>query len=184
VRVSVPTDLLLVQRAAGGDVGAFEMLVRRYQLGVFRLCVRMLEDRQAAEDAAQDVFLVAWRSMGRFRGEAKFSTWLYRIATNRCLRELRRRRAPTVELPEGLAATEGVPHLVVEAAEGLAAVGAAMGRLSLEQRVALLLREVEGLSYDQIAEVLGVSVAAVKSRIYRARVEVARDLGARNGDRG
>jgi RNA polymerase sigma-70 factor, ECF subfamily len=183
VRVSVPTDLLLVQRAAGGDVGAFEMLVRRYQLGVFRLCVRMLEDRQAAEDAAQDVFLVAWRSMGRFRGEAKFSTWLYRIATNRCLRELRR-RAPTLELPEGLAATEGVPHLVVEAAEGLAAVGAAMGRLSLEQRMALLLREVEGLSYDQIAEVLGVSVAAVKSRIYRARVEVARDLGARNGDRG
>ena len=181
--MSAPSDLLLVQRAAGGDVGAFEMLVRRYQLRVVRLCVRMLGDRHAAEDAAQDVFLVAWRSMGRFRGDAKFSTWLYRIATNRCVRELRRRPAPTVELPEGLAATEGIPHLAVEAAEGLAAVGAAIGRLSLEQRVPLLLREVEGLPYDQIAEVLGVSVAAVKSRIYRARVEVARDLGARNGDR-
>ena len=175
--------MLLVQRAAGGDVGAFEMLVRRYQLRVVRLCVRMLKDRQAAEDAAQDVFLMAWRSMGRFRGDAKFSTWLYRIATNHCLRELRRRQAPTVELPEGLAATEGIPHLEAEAAEGLAAVGAAIGRLSLEQRVPLLLREVEGLPYDQIAEVLGVSVAAVKSRIYRARVEVARDLAARNGDR-
>ena len=125
--MSAPSDLLLVQRAAGGDVGAFEMLVRRYQLRVVRLCVRMLGDRHAAEDAAQDVFLVAWRSMGRFRGDAKFSTWLYRIATNRCLGELRRRRAPTLELPEGLAATEGIPHLAVEAAEGLAAVGAAVG---------------------------------------------------------
>ena len=182
--MSGPSDLLLVQRAAGGDVGAFEVLVRRYQLRVIRLCLRMLGDRHAAEDAAQDVFLVVWRSMGRFRGDAKFSTWLYRIATNRCVRELRRRPAPTSELPEGLAATEGIPHLVFEAAEGLAAAGAAVARLSLDQRVPLLLREVEGLSYGEIAEVLGVSVAAVKSRIYRARVEVARYLGARSGDRG
>ncbi len=182
--MSGPSDLLLVQRAAGGDVGAFEVLVRRYQLRVIRLCVRMLGDRYAAEDAAQDVFLVVWRSMGRFRGDAKFSTWLYRIATNRCVRELRRRPAPTSELPEGLAAREGIPHLAVEAAEGLAAAGAAVARLSLDQRVPLLLREVEGLSYGEIAEVLGVSVAAVKSRIYRARVEVARYLGARSGDRG
>ena len=76
-----------------------------------------------------------------------------------------------------------VPSWWLEAAEGFAAVGAAVGRLSLEQRAALLLREVEGLSYDQIAEVLGVSVAAVKSRIYRARVEVARDLGNRTEGR-
>jgi RNA polymerase sigma-70 factor, ECF subfamily len=180
--VSAPSDILLVERASGGDVGAFEVLVRRYQLPIIRLCVGMLGDRHAAEDAAQDVFFSVWRSMGRFRRDAQFSTWLYRIATNQCLRDIRRRPAQTAQLPEDLPATEGSPHRELEAAEGHATVSAAVGRLSGEQRAALLLREVEGLSYDQIAEVLGVSMAAVKSRIYRARTDLARDLGNRDLD--
>jgi RNA polymerase sigma-70 factor, ECF subfamily len=179
--VSVPNDVLLAQRASAGDVGAFEVLVRRYQLPIIRLCIGMLGDPQAAEDAAQDVFFSAWRSLGRFRGDAQFSTWLFRVATNQCLRDIRRRPAQAAQLPEDLPAAEaGTPHAQVEAAEAVAAVSAAVARLSPEQRAALLLREVEGLSYDQIAEVLGVSMAAVKSRIYHARVELARDLGSRS----
>ena len=175
--------MLLVQRASGGDVRAFEVLVRRYQTPILRLCVGMLGDRHAAEDAAQDAFFSAWRSLGRFRGDAQFSTWLYRIATNQCLRDMRRRPARTAELPADLPAAEGeAPHNRLEAAEAGAAVSAAVARLSPEQRVALLLRELGGLSYDQIAEVLGVSMPAVKSRIYHARVELARDLGAHGLD--
>ena len=176
--MSAPSDLLLVERASGGDIGAFDVLVRRYQLPVIRLCVGMLGDRHAAEDAAQDVFFSAWRSMSRFRGDARFSTWLFRVATNQCLRDIRRRPAQTAQLPDDLAGTGGSPQGELETAEGYAAVSAAVGRLSAEQRAALLLREVEGLSYDQIAEVLGVSMAAVKSRIYRARTDLARDLSA------
>ena len=103
-----------------------------------RLCVGMLGDRHAAEDAAQDAFFSAWRSMGRFRGDAQFSTWLYRIATNQCLRDIHRRPAQTAQLPEHLPATEGYPHAELEAAEAMAAVSAAVARLSPEQRVALL----------------------------------------------
>ncbi len=177
--MSAPSDVLLVERAAGGDVRAFEVLVRRYQLPIIRLCVGMLGDRHAAEDAAQDVFFSVWRSLGRFRGDAQFSTWLFRVATNQCLRDIRRRPAHTARVPEDLPATEGSPQGELEAAEGYAAVSAAVGRLSAEQRAALLLREVEGLTYDQIAEVLGVSMTAVKSRIYRARTELANDLSGR-----
>jgi RNA polymerase sigma-70 factor, ECF subfamily len=181
--VSAPSDRLLVQRASAGDVQAFEALVRRHQVAVIRLCVGMLGDGHAAEDAAQDVFFSAWRSLGQFRGDAQFSTWLYRIATNQCLRSIRRRPPPVTQLPEDLPAGEsGAPHSRLEAAEATAAVSAAVARLSPEQRVALLLRQVEGLSYDQIAEVLGVSMAAVKSRIYHARVELARDLAEGDGE--
>ena len=111
-------------------------------------------------------------------GDARFSTWLFRVATNQCLRDIRRRPAQTAQLPDDLAGTGGSPQGELETAEGYAAVSAAVGRLSAEQRAALLLHEVEGLSYDQIAEVLGVSMAAVKSRIYRARTDLARDLSA------
>jgi RNA polymerase sigma-70 factor, ECF subfamily len=181
--VSAPSDLLLVERASGGDVRAFEVLVRRYQLPIIRLCVGMLGDQNAAEDAAQDVFFSVWRSMGRFRGDAQFSTWLFRVAMNQCLRDIRRRPAQTARLPEDLPATGGSPQGELDAAEGYAVVSAAVGRLSSEQRAALLLREVEGLSYEQIAEVLGVSMAAVKSRIYRARTDLVRDLSAASGRR-
>jgi RNA polymerase sigma-70 factor (ECF subfamily) len=173
---TAPTDVVLVERAAGGDVGAYEVLVRRYELPIVRLCVNMLGDAQAAEDAAQEVFFAAWRSLGRFRYNATFSTWLYRIAVNRCLRDLRRQRGPTVPLPDDLPTSHGLPHSELEAAELNIAVKTAVSRLPPEQRVVLLLREVEDLSYDQISMVLGVSMSAVKSRLYRARVDLARAL--------
>lgn len=171
-------DGVLVARAAEGDVAAFEGLVRRYQLQVFRMCVNMLGDEHAARDASQDVFFVLWRGLVKFRGEAKFSTYLYRVATNRCLKELSRRRPePTVDAdrqPTRL----GLPEPEVEAAETMEAVRVAVAALTAEQRAPLLLREVEGLGYVEIATVLGVSVAAVKSRLNRARAEVAQGLEA------
>ncbi len=120
---------------------------------------------------------------GAVPGDAQFSTWLFRVATNQCLRDIRRRPAQTARLPEDLPATGGSPQGELDAAEGYAVVSAAVGRLSSEQRAASLLREVEGLSYEQIAEVLGVSMAAVKSRIYRARTDLVRDLSAASGRR-
>jgi RNA polymerase sigma-70 factor (ECF subfamily) len=136
----------------------------------------MLGDTHAGEDAAQDAFFAAWRSLGRFRQDAKFSTWLYRIAMNRCLRDLRRRKDPPGRVPEDLPTSRGVPETELETAESIRAVSVAVALLAAERRIPLLLREVEGLSYDQIAEVLGVSMTAVKSRIYRARLDLVRTL--------
>lgn len=161
-------------RAATGDMDAFALLVRRYERRVFRLCVNMLGDEHAAVDAAQDVFFTAWRSLTRFRGDAKFSTYLYRIATNRCLKELGRRPPEEPWGSRELPSRHGLGEAEVEARETLETVSRAVGALTVEQRSVLLLRDVEGLGYSEIAAVLGVSVAAVKSRLNRARVEVAR----------
>jgi RNA polymerase sigma-70 factor (ECF subfamily) len=174
-RVSELREPQLVTRAAEGDVNAFEELVRRYQLPIYRLCLGMLGNRHDAEDAAQDAFLTAWRAVGRFRGESKFSTWLYRLAVNRCLRQLSRRPAPAGEITER-AGSLGDPEAEFEAVERMGAIAAAVGRLTPEQRVPFILREVEGLTYNEIAEVLGVTMTAVKSRLNRARVELARLL--------
>jgi RNA polymerase sigma-70 factor, ECF subfamily len=166
------TDTLLVIRAANGDVAAFEQLVRRYQLPIYRHCLNMLGNAGDADEAAQDVFFTVWRSLGRFRGDAAFSTWLYRIATNRCLKTLRQRPQPTAPLVEQKSSL-GLPEGEFEGKQTGELVGRAVAALTPQQRTVLLLREVEGLPYEQIAGVLGVSVAAVKSRLNRARVEIA-----------
>ena len=174
--VTPPGDALLAQRAAQGDLDAFDVLVRRYQLPIYRVCLNILGDTHAAQDAAQDTFFTAWRAIGRYRGDAKLSTWLYRIATNRCLKELKRRERPTDPLPD-LPSTAGTPEEHYEAVAHVADVAGALARLPADQRVAMLLRDVEGLAYGDIAEVLGVSMTVVKSRIYRARLQLARRLG-------
>lgn len=166
------TESILVVRAANGDIDAYEQLVRRYQLPIYRHCLNMLGDEGDAAEAAQDVFFTVWRSLGRFRRESAFSTWLYRIATNRCLKSLRQRPQPTVPLVE-LATPLGLPEGEFEGKQSAQLVARAIASLTPQQRAALLLREVEGLTYEQIAKVLGVSVAAVKSRLNRARMEIA-----------
>ncbi len=171
-------DEQLVARVASGDVPAFELLVGRYQVVVYRLCAHMLGDGGYAEEAAQDVFMTVWRASGGLRGESKFSTWLYRVTTNRCLYHLRRRRPQLVEMVDR-PGTLGSPEAAYEAREDLAAVAAAVARLSVDTRAALLLRDVEGLAYAEIAAALGVSLAAVKSRLNRARTAVACELRLR-----
>ena len=166
------TDNVLIVRAANGDIDAYEQLVRRYQLPIYRHCLNMLDDEGDAAEAAQDVFFTVWRSLSRFRGDSAFSTWLYRIATNRCLKVLRQRRQPTVPLVDQQT-SHGLPEGEFEGKQTGALVARAIASLTPPQRATLLLREVEGLTYEQIARVLGVSVAAVKSRLNRARMEIA-----------
>jgi RNA polymerase sigma-70 factor (ECF subfamily) len=168
-------DPLLVRRAVDGDVDAFAMLVRRYELRIFRLCLGMLANDHDAEEAAQDTFFTAWRAIGRFQGNAMFSTWLYRIAVNRCLKHLGRRPQPPAELPDQ-AGTIGNPEAEYEATQARARLSLAVAQLTPEQRAPLLLREVEGLTYVEIADVLGVTMTAVKSRLNRARVLLARAM--------
>lgn len=166
------SDRALVRKAAEGDVASFEVLVRRHQLEVFRLCLNMVGNRADAADVSQEVFFTAWRAVGRFHGDSSFKTWLYRIATNHSLKFLRRRAVPR-DAVEDQASPWGRPEGELEAAETMKAVSRAVASLTPEQRAPLLLREVEGLNYSEIAQVLGLSVSAVKSRINRARVELA-----------
>ena len=169
-------DSLLVDAARRGDVDAFEVLVRRYQEPVYRVALRMLGSESDAQDAGQEAFIRAWRSLARFRGDSAFATWLYRIVTNRCLNVLAARR-PVESLTEAHPDPGADPATIAEHRERFRAVADSILALPAEQRAALVLREFQGLAYEEVAEVLGVSPAAVKGRIHRARLGVAERLG-------
>jgi RNA polymerase sigma-70 factor, ECF subfamily len=164
-------DPHLVTRAKAGRLDAFEELVRRHRDRVFRIAVRMLGDENDAEDATQDAFVLAWRRLPEFRADSQFSTWLHRIVTNRCLDMLRARR-PTTTLPESREAPASRPDRIVEGVWQVADLKLAIGRLTPEQRAPLVLRDLEGRTYEEIAEILEISVSAVKSRLHRARLEL------------
>ena len=164
-------DRILVQAAQDGDLDAFEALVRRHQPAVYRVALRMLGSEADAQDATQETFVRAWRALPRFRHDSAVTTWLYRIVTRRCL-DLIAARRPT----EALNDTRPDPRLnLVHTAEQharLQAVTRAIAQLPGDQRAALILREFEGLSYDQVADALNTSVPAIKGRIHRARLAV------------
>ncbi|SFP38937.1 RNA polymerase sigma-70 factor, ECF subfamily [Geodermatophilus dictyosporus] len=170
----------LAARARAGDAGAFEALVRRYQAPLYRLAVRVLDDRQEAEDVVQDVLVTAWRRLPELRDDAAVGGWLYRAATNRSLNRLRDRRT----LPDD--ALEQLPDLrpgeqpqrVVEAAAGVHALAAALRGLTPEQRAVWVLRELHERSYAEIAEALGTSPVAVRGRLARARADLAEAMTA------
>jgi RNA polymerase sigma-70 factor, ECF subfamily len=159
-------DRELVARAAAGDLEAFGELVRTYERRVASVLYRLLDDRGEVEEATQDVFVQAWRNLDRFRGEARVFTWLYRIAVNEALMRKRRKQPPVQELDERRAAAPdpepGLRDLIVEA----------LAALPFEYRAAVVLRDVEGLSNVEVAEALGISVAAAKSRIHRGRMQI------------
>jgi RNA polymerase sigma-70 factor, ECF subfamily len=165
------SDADLVSRAQAGRLDAFEELVRRHRLATYRVALRMLGDEQDAEDATQDAFVQAWRSLARFRADAAFSTWMYRIVTNRCLNLLRARRR-TEPLPADRQAPASEPDRIAEGRWQVEDLKRAIARLTPEQRAPLVLRELEGCSYEQIAEALELSIPAVKSRLHRARLEL------------
>ena len=171
------SDRFLVAAAQAGDVHAFEALIRRHQGAVYRVALRMLGSELDAEDAAQEALVQAWRALSTFRGDSAFSTWLYRIVNNRCLKA-RAARRPMAALPDVLIDRGSDPAEAVARSERLHALARGVLALPAEQRAALVLRELEGLSYEQIAQALGVTVPAVKGRIHRARLGLLRASAA------
>ena len=177
----------LVVRAQEGDVHAFGELARRHQDGLYRVAVRVLGDRSDAEDALQEALLDAWRRIGTFRADAAFSTWMYRIVTNRCtqLRRRTRRTVPVDEVDEVDVADEsfavsgaGSPEHAAEMDAEMDALGRAVAGLPDEQRTCWVLRELEGLGYAEIAEITGAGETAVRGRIHRARTTLAEVMRA------
>ena len=173
-------DIVLIQRVLSGDQNAYADLVRAHQARILRLCASLLEDSSLAEDAAQEVFFRAYRKLRTFRGQAAFSTWLYRIAANHCLDLLRRRRRERTESWDALLEGSGEPlHELLTLPRDPTTVVAntelvqrALAQLSPGYRLILTLREVEGLSYQELAGTLRCSLDAVKARLRRARQEL------------
>ena len=172
-------DFQLVQRTVAGDQKAFELLVIKYQRRIERLIGRMVRDVNLIEDIAQETFIRAYRALHQFRGEAQFYTWLYRIAVNTAKKALvDMKRDPTVTESALRSSSEEDdetyrPESVMAANEIAAAVEAAMEALPVELRQAVTLREIEGMSYEEIAEVMNCPIGTVRSRIFRAREAIS-----------
>lgn len=159
----------LLRRARRGDREAFGRLVSRYERPVFRVIRGVLAGSAESDDVAQEVFLKAYANLARFRGESGFFTWLYRIAVNEALRARRRRPWATTDvLPE----IEAPPREVDDEAPSLVTLQRLLGKLDDEHRSIVVLRDIEGLSYREIAETLEVPMGTVESRLFRARQEL------------
>jgi RNA polymerase sigma-70 factor, ECF subfamily len=168
-------DLLEILRR--GDRSAIDELLRRYERTIYRFGLRMCGDEDAAREVLQETMIAAFRHLPEFRGDAALSTWLYRIARSFCLKE-RRREHPDDPLEDTVATSDPAPDARVHAREIGAALAAAIGALSPEHREVIVLRDVEGLSAEEAAGVVGVETGALKSRLHRARVELRRHLTA------
>ena len=196
-------DLELVARAQRGDVRAFEMLVVKYQRRLERLIARMVRDSDLVQDIAQESFVRAYRALPQFRGDSAFYTWLYRIAVNTAKKALMDLKRDPLVTETALAArdeegdetsrvenelTDGeTPEALMASKEIAQAVNDAVAALSEDLRQAITLREIEGLSYEEIADVMNCPIGTVRSRIFRAREAIAERLrpllDTRDGER-
>jgi RNA polymerase sigma-70 factor (ECF subfamily) len=180
------TDEELVERSVQGDPESFNQLVLRWERSIYALAYRTLGRDEDARDVCQETFLRAYRGLQAFKGQAKFSSWLYRIALNLCRDVMRReRRAPLVAVPEGIDPTElaaqqpspapSVEDLVAQAELGRH-VAAVMRRLPEDQRTAILLKEYHGLTFQEIAEMTGCPLSTAKTRVYQGLTVLRREL--------
>ncbi len=180
-------DSALVARAQAGDARAFDLLVRKYQHRVLGLVGRMVNDWAEAQDVSQEVFMRAWRSLGNFRGESSFYTWLYRIAVNTSKNQIvaSGRRPMTAELQTvedehwsgaDKMAEQSTPENELLRQEMEQSVVRTVEALPEDIRTALTLREVDGLSYDEIAELMQCPIGTVRSRIFRGRDAIERNI--------
>jgi RNA polymerase sigma-70 factor (ECF subfamily) len=179
------TDEELVARSRTGDSDSFNQLVKRWERPIFALAYRTLGREEDARDVTQETFLRAFRALAGFKGEAKFSSWLYRIALNLCRDWMRReRRAPMVDVPEGADLHElAAEKREVASVEDLAAraelsgaVASAMERLPLEQRTAIILKEYHGLTFQEIADLMNCPLSTAKTRLYQGLTLLRRSL--------
>ena len=185
---STDSDLMLVERTVAGDQRAYGLLVAKYERRIQRLIGRMVRDVDLVEDIAQETFIRAYRALHQFRGDAQFYTWLYRIAVNTAKKSLMdMKRNPVItegalragadedetSVMENELTSEETPETVLAAKEIAATVNAAMEALPEDLRQAVTLREIEGLSYEDIAEVMGCPIGTVRSRIFRAREAIS-----------
>jgi RNA polymerase sigma-70 factor (ECF subfamily) len=178
-------DQLLVDRAQHGDKKAFELLVVKYQRKLMRLISRLIRDQAEAEDVVQEAFIKAYRALPQFRGDSAFYTWLYRIGINTAKNYLvtQGRRAPTSTEEEAETFDDGdqlrdinTPESMLATKQIAETVNLAMEVLPEELRTAITLREIEGLSYEDIAEAMHCPIGTVRSRIFRAREAIAEKL--------
>lgn len=184
-------DAELVARARAGDYAAFEDLVRQYRNDVFALCYHYVRNREDAWDLSQEVFVKAHRALKGFRGDARFKTWLLRIASNRCKDFFKKRRLRTIALDQEEGTMEVLspdagPARQLEAKELGAAIRSALDTLPEKHRTAFVLREFEGLSYEEMSEVMGCSPGTVMSRLHNARKKLQSALitmGVVEGDK-
>jgi RNA polymerase sigma-70 factor (ECF subfamily) len=186
-----PEEALFVLRLQANEDAAYDELVRVYSASIFHVAYRMLGDTADASDVVQDIFLKVFRNISGFKGEAALKTWIFKIAFSEILNRLRwwkrRHRFATVSLDDQtngantgysqiVAAPTPTPEQALQSKEEEDAIQQALGKLSREHRSIIVLRDIEGFSYNEIADVLGVSVGTVKSRLARARADLKKSL--------
>jgi RNA polymerase sigma-70 factor (ECF subfamily) len=183
-------EAMFVMRLQANEDAAYDELVRTYSASIFHVAYRMLGDTAEASDIVQEIFLKVFRNIGGFKGEAALRTWVFRIAFSEILNRLRwwkrRHRFATVSLDEApsdlgvssriIAGSSPTPEQALQSKEEEGAIQLALGKLSREHRSIVVLRDIEGFSYNEIADVLGVSVGTVKSRLARARADLKKSL--------
>ncbi len=183
--VTTATDEELVARAQGGDADSFNQLIVRWERPIYALAYRVLGREEDARDVSQEAFLRAFRALPGFKGQAKFSSWLYRIALNLCRDWIRKqRRAPVQQIPEGVdpiemagetGPAESIEELVARK-ELSAVVSEAMALLPDEQRTAIILKEYHGMTFQEIADLQGCPLSTVKTRLYQGLTVLRRHL--------
>ena len=188
-------ERVLISRLRRRDPTAFELLVKQHQDRVYDFCMRMLSDREEAFDVTQEIFVSIHQHMDQFRHDAKISTWIFRISRNHCLNRLkylkRRGRGRSDEYGEtselAINASVGAPQMPdesLEAARARALVHRAIARLDEDQRALVVLRDIEGLAYEEIVEITELAEGTVKSRLHRAREKLALILGELEAEQG
>jgi RNA polymerase sigma-70 factor (ECF subfamily) len=182
------SDTQIIERTLGGEPEAFNFLVRRWERQIYGLTLRMLGRDEDAKDATQETFLSAYRNLPKFRGEAKFSSWIYRIALNICNTRLRSRSKVTFSLEEereatGFELTDESVDLAgtLQQKQVAIQVRRALGGLPAEMRQVIVMKEYEGLKFSEIAEILGIPISTVKTRMYTGLAELRKRLGHLRG---
>lgn len=171
-------DAQLLARVVDGDHDAFNQVMRNHEDRVFSVCLRIMGNREQALDATQETFLTAFRKAGQFKGNSALGTWIYRIAVNTCYDQLRKqRRRRTEPIPEHLDPADYTAEDAVDSAGVRPEIQRALAAIPADFRTVVILSDIEGMGLPEVAEILGVPIGTVKSRVFRGRRLLAEELG-------